>query len=499
MTHKTPKQVAVALLLSAIFCQSPTFAADAKRQPASESKPAQTKVITYPAPAGEKVLRGYKVFVNGKQIDLYTAQSRLFETMKGSGYTFGYFDFEGEVEVKVVAPPNHPFDLKKLELLPARPIAKASKTSFTFKADKPFKISVLPDERNRPLIIFGNALEKSRPQKSDPNLLYFGPGVHAAEQITLTSNQTLYIAGGAVVKTIVLAQGENIKILGRGVISGELHARQTCGKLVRFNKCKNIAIDGVILRDPPHWTLSVDNTDGAVVSDVKVCSGRMINDDALDICNSRNVAVRDCFLRSQDDNVALKANGGSIAVENILIENCIFWTDLANTFRIGFECNNETMQNVVVRNCLVAFSTPDPSKDITHFWVKGVFLFQAANEMVMKNFTFENIKIRSDGVDVPVVVAVPRVIDFYDFHKFRKSPGSIRDCKFKNISVFGKKSGLTLTREKSKFVGTLWFKGYDASHTVENMSFENITYFGKKITKDSPNVRIEEFTSNITF
>lgn len=99
MTHKTPKQIAVALLLSAIFCQSPTFAADAKRQAASESKPAQTKVITYPAPVGEKVLRGYKVFVNGKQIDLYTAQSRLFETMKGSGYTFGYFDFEGEVEV----------------------------------------------------------------------------------------------------------------------------------------------------------------------------------------------------------------------------------------------------------------------------------------------------------------------------------------------------------------------------------------------------------------
>ena len=59
---------------------------------------AETKVITYPAPATEKVRPTYKVWVNGKPLDIYKAPSPAYE---GGEYFFTYFDFEGEVEVKV--------------------------------------------------------------------------------------------------------------------------------------------------------------------------------------------------------------------------------------------------------------------------------------------------------------------------------------------------------------------------------------------------------------
>ena len=36
----------------------------------------------------------------------------------------------------------------------------------------------------------------------------------------VTNDQTLYLAGGAVVKGGVLAQGENIRIVGRGILDG---------------------------------------------------------------------------------------------------------------------------------------------------------------------------------------------------------------------------------------------------------------------------------------
>ena len=59
---------------------------------------AESQVVTYPAPNSEKMQTGYKVFANGKPVDVYKALSQEFT---GGEYYFCYFDFEGPVEVKV--------------------------------------------------------------------------------------------------------------------------------------------------------------------------------------------------------------------------------------------------------------------------------------------------------------------------------------------------------------------------------------------------------------
>ena len=40
---------------------------------------ARADVTTYPAPAGEAITRDYAVTVNGKPVDVYAAQSEIFE------------------------------------------------------------------------------------------------------------------------------------------------------------------------------------------------------------------------------------------------------------------------------------------------------------------------------------------------------------------------------------------------------------------------------------
>ena len=157
---------------------------------AQEAK--ETKVITYPAPVTEKVLSTYTVTVNGKPLDIYKALSPKFE---GGEYYFTYFDFEGVVDVKVVSRKS----MKKAELFPEIFKAETKDGVVSFKADKPFKVVVIRNERRMPLVIFGNAIEKDVPSKDDPNVVYFGPGLHIQDKIDLKSNQTLYIAGGAVV------------------------------------------------------------------------------------------------------------------------------------------------------------------------------------------------------------------------------------------------------------------------------------------------------------
>jgi hypothetical protein len=53
---------------------------------------------------------------------------------------------------------------------------------------------------DRPLHLFANPLEKDAPKQDDPNVVYFGPGVHDPGPIQIKNNQTLYLAGGAIVR-----------------------------------------------------------------------------------------------------------------------------------------------------------------------------------------------------------------------------------------------------------------------------------------------------------
>jgi hypothetical protein len=71
-----------------------------------------------------------------------------------------------------------------------------------------------------------------------------------------------------------------------------------------------------------------------------------------------------------------------------------------------------------------------------------------------------------------------------------KTPGSINRVTFRNISLTGEaKEG--------------WYhvvaEGADTGHSVSNVTFENITWFGNLLNEESPQVRIGNFTDQIRF
>ena len=173
-------------------------------------------VCVYPAPE-EEVVRGvYSITVNGKPVDVYSAQTLSFD----GDYYFASFDFSGTVSIKI----SSPFPMEKTEIIPNRfvtPYQLLGTKEIQFEADKPFKIAIEPNGRIKPLLLFGNEIETDVPNANDPNVMYFGPGVHRPGAITLKSDQTLYLAGGAVVKGAIFASGENIVVRGRGVLAGE--------------------------------------------------------------------------------------------------------------------------------------------------------------------------------------------------------------------------------------------------------------------------------------
>ena len=489
---------------------------------------AQTKLITYPVAESEKALSCYHVTVNGKQIDCYKALSPQF---MGGEYYFCYFDFEGEVEVKIynkkgfygllpyTASPQQKLKAAENivgEVMPRSINAKITKNHVVFKQNKPFKAIITRNERGNgrvmPLVIFGNPIEKNAPKKGDANVLYYGKGVHySKEPIALKDNQTLYLEGGAVLKApIITYNAKNVKICGRGVISFDNRERESVS-CIRFYGCENITVDGIIIKDSCAWTLAFASSKNVLINNIKICASRMINDDAIDLCNTSDVKIIDTFCRAQDDIVAIKGIWQSgetllnrkcpkgtpdrlnnLPVENVDIENCIFWTDSANVFRIGYECYAPTFRNIRCKNLFIPFYSQKRKPDA--LWTHALAFMQVNTDLTMEDIHFDGVEIRSNGLGYNLIVGIPHRVQSGEARAFGTIMpyGNIKNCSFKNINVYGQK-----TNDKGGHFEIL-LQGRSPEYMVKNIAIENINIFGEKITEKSSNVKIGEFTENIS-
>lgn len=449
-------------------------------------------VVIYPAPSNEILSEDYTLEVNGEKVDIYLAKIAEVEnppdwTLKpedvGGPYSFSYFDFSGEITIKVTSL-KKPLDRLVIRPLSAEIEPKIKGNTLTFTINKPCKLSIEPEGRIEPLLIFANAPEVNPPKKDDPDVLYFGPGIHKPEKIKLSSGQTLYIAGGAIVKGGVNVSGNDIKIRGRGILCGnDWPWRNGPGSMIRMSEAKNVMVEGIILRGSWGWTIPIYNSDSVSVTNVKLVCSRNPNDDGINPCNSQRVYVRDCFIRTDDDCIAMKGikfGSANDNVEYITVENCLFWGDRARIFLLGHESRAKYMRHIVLRNL-----------DILHFNMTP-FLFEPGEEMSIEDVTVENVTAYADypkqsGERTFDLIRLKPAVNQY---MKTQVPGMIKNVHFKNIELTG------VAKEEWY---PIWVIGADAEHMVSDVSFENITWFKQMLNRHSPQVKIEENTKNIRF
>ena len=187
------------------------------------------------------------------------------------------------------------------------------------------------------------------------------------------------------------------------------------------------------------------------VDGVRLVCGNMVNDDGIDVVNSRDVTIRRSFIRTQDDNVCLKGMVDPTArfsppVENVRVEDCELWCDQANTFRIGFECDAAWMKGLTVRNVDVLHFSPIV-RPVDELWSHAIFKIQTADGLVFSGLDAEGMRIHSDGTDVNLVIAEPRPTRVGRGGKrfYYTRGGAIRDCRFADIAVDGVKGDFTGT------------------------------------------------------
>jgi hypothetical protein len=442
-----------------------------------------SELTIYPAPSNEILSKDYTLEVNGKKVDIYLAKIAEVENRPewtlnpedvGGPYSFSYFDFSGEVNIKVTSL-GKPLD--KLVILPlsAGIKPKVMGNTVTFTINKPCKLSVEPDGRLEPLLIFANPPEINPPKKGDPNVIYFGPGIHKPENIKLSSGQTLYIAGGAIVKGGVAVTGDNIKIMGRGILCGnDWPWLKGQGSMIGMREATNVTVEDIILRGSWGWTIPIYNSDSVSITNVKLVCSKNPNDDGINPCNSQRVYIRDCFIRTDDDCIALKGiKFGSVNdnVESVTVENCLLWADRARIFLLGHESRAQYMRDLKFKNI-----------DIIHFSMTA-FLLEPGENMKLENVIFEDFRINGEGQDELI-----RLKPTVNQYMHTKVPGYIDNVIFKNISVTGDKG-----------LYKIQLTGADNEHIVNNINFEEMSILNQKVTADYDNLEIGQHVANINF
>lgn len=229
------------------------------------------------------------------------------------------------------------------------------------------KISVeFDDDRATNLFLICNIPDREKPSLDDLSVIYYGPGEHREGKVVLKQGQTLYVDYGAVLYAAVEIQGSDCRIAGHGIITGaELPHTGTqwaSGEiLIECNKDRspgrrNLVIEDVTIIDSPSWTVSVYNMSDVRIENINLINW-ILNGDGIDVVCSRDVLLKDCFLRCYDDCITLKVRHNAKPMsdlEYIRIEGCLIWADFARGVVIGPEAGNETVSSGAIRNCTVS-------------------------------------------------------------------------------------------------------------------------------------------------
>jgi polygalacturonase len=192
-------------------------------------------------------------------------------------------------------------------------------------------------------------------------------GTYLSAPIVLKSNVTLQLDKGATLlgssdhadypaktefrepglQSLVSATNStNVAITGEGVIdgageswwqiartvknSGVMGTDHPRPRLVVFDHCKNVRVEGVTIQNSPMWQLVPYYSDNIVIRNIKVLApAHSPNTDAVDPFSSSNIVIDHVFADVGDDDIAIKSGainspGPDEPSREIVIKDCTF-------------------------------------------------------------------------------------------------------------------------------------------------------------------------------
>ncbi|WP_063753213.1 glycosyl hydrolase family 28 protein, partial [Streptomyces resistomycificus] len=427
---------------------------------------AAPQLVTYPRPAAMPTNTSFRVRVrttpdgDWQTLDIWRPQLGEINPTTGSSKIYNsslaYFDFQGSVEIEVtylkggttkarVRPDSYGI---KPELLG---------DTLRFTLDRPRNVVVqINDDIFDVLHLFARAVEKKKPAADDPNVLYYGPGVHTTADgyLNVPSGKTVYLDGGAVLKaTVVFRNVEHAGIAGRGVLAG------TAGGGALVESSRNISIGAVTVLNPNGYAVQLGEATGVTIKGLGSFSSKGWGD-GIDVFCSSNVVIDGVFMRNSDDCIAIYTHRWEYYGDttNITVRNSTLWADVAHPINVGTHGNTdnpEVLKKLTFKN-LDILDHREPQMNY-----QGCIALNPGDSNLIKNVRIEDVRIEDFRWGQVIYMKV-----MYNT-KYNTSVGrGIEDVYVKNLSYTGTNAKPSL------------FLGYDARHAIKDITFENLVVNG---------------------
>jgi hypothetical protein len=435
-----------------------------------------TTIITYPTPPGLQTSPDLQLTVNNKpvwveriatKLDTFDYTTGLYGGMRMEAMDAAGFSFEGKINLKITSSGN----IEKYIIRPkSRNIkAEVKGNEISFSIDTPQKLYIEINDLPH-LAIFADAPENNVIKEAAEGINYFGPGEHKPGKIELMSDQTIYIAAGAIVYANVTGKDlRNVTIRGRGMLQGN----------VRISGTHNLNVSDIFIRNTRGWTNTLTDCHHSSYRNVKVFGYEGVwGLDGINPVSSKNFTIDDCFMRCRDDCVAIKSMNPELSVDSVSVTNCVMvgWS-CSDGVTLGFELNGGPVQNVIVKNCDILYARGG-GRTNGH----SGFSIVCDGPAMVQNILFEDIRVE-DQVEFKNLELIVTDGTLYG----TDPPGHIRNVMMKNISW---------ENPGRPFV----ISGFSSENMVENITFQGCTVGGKPLKSvTDADFRINEFTGKIVF
>ncbi len=410
------------------------------------------------------------VLIDGKNCE-------VFETPICRYVIYSAFEKCDKVSVEVL--PDEKIGNAKIKPLSAKINCRNENGKVLFDVEIPSKISLeFTDNEELPLFLFLYEPEKKPEGK---NIRVYAKGEHRGDKIELHSGDTLYLEEGAILHIPVEAiYCKNVTVCGRGILDVD-----ECGSSVRkpfhFIESKNITMRDITITGSYGWCCVFTGCENITADGINIIGWRCTGD-GVDIVGSQNVTVQNCFIRTADDCVAIKAAGYSHAsgmqdVYNVTVKHCVLWNGHpGNGMEIGFETRCDEISDIVFEDI-----------DLIHCEHEG---WQSGGSITIHNG--DRAKIHD------IIYRDIRVEDSYDklfdFKVLRSNyskddeRGSVENILVERVAIVS-----------GAFPPSI-LSGYTPDdHLVRNVRFVGITAYGKPILSPLDCRMICERTKDITF
>lgn len=273
------------------------------------------------------------------------------------------FSFSGSVTVEVKLLNGARVSLNEpVKILPTRygitPVVAGDLIRFTMSKPGQCSVEIGDNGFKNGLMIFANPAETDVPDTTSgsfkvlrhaktPDLntlsqysgIYFKAGVHdiGVYHVPVNIKNIYFEEGSWVYGALIMDGNPNVKIFGRGVLSGANLNYRESHSIEAINQSDNIRLQGIVVADPKYFAVRLIGKNN-MVDWVKVIGGWTYNCDGIAAYEGSEVS--NCFIWANDDNIKVYRN-------NITFTDCVCW-QLNNGGIIQLSWGNGNATNVTI-------------------------------------------------------------------------------------------------------------------------------------------------------